>query len=240
MDTVSFLDASALVKLLRDEPESMALIDYLDGRTSVEASELCITEVGRAIRRVFPDANAAAALEGVDTPQSDCGTPPERRAAVASAAPDPGRDPPRDGVVAGRRRHHRHHLRHAPGRRRPGARSARGPAGPLTAPPSATARLARRRRADGGPVRGGLACAEGARVGLARGGSARGRLARVRGASTDARAERHRPGAGRARRAQPPTNAGPGDPRPPRARGDSPSCRSWSSRPAFCIRCRHD
>ena len=65
MDTVTFLDASALVKLLRDEPESMALIDYLDGRTAVEASELCITEVGRAIRRVFPDANAAEALEGV-------------------------------------------------------------------------------------------------------------------------------------------------------------------------------
>ncbi len=31
----------------------------------MEASELCITEVGSAIRRVFPDANAAEALEGV-------------------------------------------------------------------------------------------------------------------------------------------------------------------------------
>jgi len=61
----TFLDASALVKLVRDEPESQALIDYLDGRSSVEASEISITEVGRAVRRTFPDADASEALDGV-------------------------------------------------------------------------------------------------------------------------------------------------------------------------------
>lgn len=52
----TFLDASAIVKLVLHEPESPALIDFLDGQTSVEASELAITEVGRAVQRVDPDA----------------------------------------------------------------------------------------------------------------------------------------------------------------------------------------
>ena len=34
MPEVTFLDASALVKLVRHEAESQALIDYLDGRAS--------------------------------------------------------------------------------------------------------------------------------------------------------------------------------------------------------------
>ena len=65
MADITFLDASALVKLLLHEPESNALIDYLDGRTSVEASELCITEVGLAVRRAFPDGDETEALAGV-------------------------------------------------------------------------------------------------------------------------------------------------------------------------------
>jgi predicted nucleic acid-binding protein len=50
----TFLDASAIVKLVLHEPESQALIDFLDGQASVEASELSIAEVGRAVRRVDP------------------------------------------------------------------------------------------------------------------------------------------------------------------------------------------
>lgn len=62
---VTFLDASAIVKLVLHEPESQALIDFLDGRTDVEASELSIAEVGRAVRRALPqfdDADISEAL----------------------------------------------------------------------------------------------------------------------------------------------------------------------------------
>lgn len=45
-----YADASALVKLVRDEPESKALRRYL-ADTDIIASELVLTEVPRAIRR---------------------------------------------------------------------------------------------------------------------------------------------------------------------------------------------
>lgn len=56
----TFLDASAIVKLVVHEPESEALIEFLDGRTSVEASELAVAEVGRAVRRVDPGVDDSA------------------------------------------------------------------------------------------------------------------------------------------------------------------------------------
>lgn len=49
-----YVDASALVKLVRREPESPALGDYLRGADLV-ASELVLTEVPRAIRRAAAD-----------------------------------------------------------------------------------------------------------------------------------------------------------------------------------------
>jgi predicted nucleic acid-binding protein len=59
-----YLDASALVKLVRDEPESAALRTFLaDGE--LVSSELCLTEVPRAIRRAStyePELPAAALL----------------------------------------------------------------------------------------------------------------------------------------------------------------------------------
>lgn len=61
----TFLDASAIVKLVLHEPESQALIDFLDTRTGVEASELSIAEVGRAVRRFVPDFDAIEALDGI-------------------------------------------------------------------------------------------------------------------------------------------------------------------------------
>lgn len=61
----TFLDASAIVKLVLHEPESQALIDFLDTRTGVEASELSIAEVGRAVRRFVPDLDAIEALDGI-------------------------------------------------------------------------------------------------------------------------------------------------------------------------------
>lgn len=45
-----YLDASALVKLVREEPESPALSAFLDG-AEILSSELALTEVPRAIRR---------------------------------------------------------------------------------------------------------------------------------------------------------------------------------------------
>ena len=45
-----YLDASALVKLLREEPESTALRSFL-GDGDLVSSELCLVEVPRAIRR---------------------------------------------------------------------------------------------------------------------------------------------------------------------------------------------
>ena len=45
-----YVDASALVKLVRDEPESAALRNFLVGADLV-SSELVLTEVPRAIRR---------------------------------------------------------------------------------------------------------------------------------------------------------------------------------------------
>lgn len=45
-----YADASALVKLVRDEPESDALREFLAG-ADIVSSELVLTEVPRAIRR---------------------------------------------------------------------------------------------------------------------------------------------------------------------------------------------
>lgn len=45
-----YADSSALVKLVLDEPESVALDDFLDG-AALASSELAITEVQRAVRR---------------------------------------------------------------------------------------------------------------------------------------------------------------------------------------------
>jgi uncharacterized protein len=49
-----YADASALVKLVRDEPESQALRAFLDG-ADLLSSELVLTEVPRAIRRAVAD-----------------------------------------------------------------------------------------------------------------------------------------------------------------------------------------
>lgn len=48
--TVFYADASALVKLVREEAESAALRTYLDGADLI-SSELVLTEVPRAVRR---------------------------------------------------------------------------------------------------------------------------------------------------------------------------------------------
>ena len=50
-EPVLYADASALVKLVRDEPESPALRAYISGANLV-SSELILTEIPRAVRRV--------------------------------------------------------------------------------------------------------------------------------------------------------------------------------------------
>ena len=49
-----YADASALVKLVRDEPESHALRAFL-AESDIVSSELVLTEVPRAIRRAAAD-----------------------------------------------------------------------------------------------------------------------------------------------------------------------------------------
>lgn len=59
----TFLDSSAIVKLVLHEPESQALLDFLDGRIDVEASELVIAEAGRAVRRADIELDASEVLD---------------------------------------------------------------------------------------------------------------------------------------------------------------------------------
>lgn len=59
----TFLDASAIVKLVLHAPESQELIDFLDGRLDVEASELVVAEAGRAVRRADADLDATDVLD---------------------------------------------------------------------------------------------------------------------------------------------------------------------------------
>lgn len=61
--SATFLDTSAIVKLALHEPESLALIDFLDGQVHVEASELAIAEAGRALRRLDAGADDASVLD---------------------------------------------------------------------------------------------------------------------------------------------------------------------------------
>ena len=65
-----YLDSSALLKLLHEEPESAALADWLTGHagSTLLSSELANVEVIRACRRINPDAlpEARALLSGLD------------------------------------------------------------------------------------------------------------------------------------------------------------------------------
>ncbi len=65
-----YLDSSALLKLLHEEPESAALADWLTGQTGspLLSSELANVEVIRACRRINPEAlpEARALLAGLD------------------------------------------------------------------------------------------------------------------------------------------------------------------------------
>ena len=51
MNPLVYADASALAKLVIEEAESEALAKYLDGR-DVVSSELVLTEIARAVRRL--------------------------------------------------------------------------------------------------------------------------------------------------------------------------------------------
>jgi uncharacterized protein len=67
---VIYLDSSALLKLLHEEPESAALAAWLTTQagTPLLSSELASAEVIRACRRMHPDAlpEARAQLAGLD------------------------------------------------------------------------------------------------------------------------------------------------------------------------------
>ncbi len=65
-----YIDTSALVKLLFDEPESTALIDWLNQKTEVPkvSSELCTIELLRTCQRIDGTLvdDARRLLDGVD------------------------------------------------------------------------------------------------------------------------------------------------------------------------------
>jgi len=67
---VIYLDSSALLKLLYEEPDSAALADWLTAQAGspLLSSELANVEVIRACRRINPDAlpEARALLAGLD------------------------------------------------------------------------------------------------------------------------------------------------------------------------------
>ena len=52
----SYLDASAFVKLVVDEPESVAVYGFLERRPSIASSALTRAEAVRAVRHKGPDA----------------------------------------------------------------------------------------------------------------------------------------------------------------------------------------
>jgi uncharacterized protein len=84
-----YLDTSALIKLIRREPESAALADWLDSQTSVAwvSSTLIEVELPRALRRVDPSLLAAvpAIVARVSRYEID-----EVVRAAAAAYPDTG------------------------------------------------------------------------------------------------------------------------------------------------------
>ena len=59
-NTVIYLDSSAIVKLVIDEPESAALQQFLDRRKPLASSALARAEVSRAVLAFGPAALAAA------------------------------------------------------------------------------------------------------------------------------------------------------------------------------------
>jgi len=80
MSRLVYLDASALVKLVVDEPESAALTGYLTDEPRIVTSALSAVEVPRAVRMIDPaeptlerahDMIARCALIEVDRPISD-------------------------------------------------------------------------------------------------------------------------------------------------------------------------
>lgn len=58
----AYLDSSALVKLVRPEPETEALRRFLETRRPLVISELAVTEVRRAARRIGVDPAEALAF----------------------------------------------------------------------------------------------------------------------------------------------------------------------------------
>lgn len=84
-----YADTSALAKLILTEPESPALLAYLDGRGGVVTSALVTTELVRAVRRLQPDLEprAYALIAGLTLIEVDRGVldaagtllPPEMR-----------------------------------------------------------------------------------------------------------------------------------------------------------------
>jgi predicted nucleic acid-binding protein len=61
----AYFDASAVVKLCTHEPESLALVDYLQELVEVSTCTLTITEAGRALRgRPVSSEEIDSALDG--------------------------------------------------------------------------------------------------------------------------------------------------------------------------------
>lgn len=72
-ERTSYLDASAIVKLVVDEPESATLKEFLDDKSLRASANIARVEVVRAVRHKGAAAvrNARAVLDGVDLIQLD-------------------------------------------------------------------------------------------------------------------------------------------------------------------------
>jgi len=65
MSRLVYLDASALVKLVVDEPESAALTDYLTDEPRIVTSALSAVEVPRAVRMIEPQEPAPERAQNI-------------------------------------------------------------------------------------------------------------------------------------------------------------------------------
>jgi predicted nucleic acid-binding protein len=65
MSRLVYLDASALVKLVVDEPESAALTDYLTDEPRIVTSALSAVEVPRAVRMIDADEPALERAQNI-------------------------------------------------------------------------------------------------------------------------------------------------------------------------------
>ncbi len=130
MTTVSYVDASALVKLVVDEAESPALLRWYVEAERLVTSRVGVVETVRASsRRDHDPARRARVITDVEVYRAGRRHRERRGRAASARPPDAGRDPPGYGDGARSRAGRLRDLRRSPGRGGGGDRAAGGAAG---------------------------------------------------------------------------------------------------------------